>query len=65
LVAMQVEREPLEKPANIENPVAAPREHLHTVVEALHKPTGLPTQEVVGDLIHPPIKRPQNKPREC
>src|SRR5919106_1305279 len=59
LVAMQVEREPLEKPANIEDPVAAPREHLHAVVEALDKPAGLPTPEVVRDLIQPPIDRPQ------
>jgi transposase-like protein len=38
LVAMQIQREPLEEPANIEDPVASPREHFHTVVEALDKP---------------------------
>ena len=56
---MQVEREPLEKPVNIENPIAAPGEHLHPVVEALDKPAGLPPLEVIGDLLHPPIDRPQ------
>ncbi len=35
LVAMQVERESLEKPANLEHPIAAPGEHFHPVVEAL------------------------------
>src|SRR5262245_43991940 len=59
LVAMQVECEALEKPANIEDPVAAPGEHLHAVVEAIDKPAGLPTLEVVRDLIHPPIDCPQ------
>src|SRR5262245_25337372 len=59
LVAMQVERESLEKPANLEHPIAAPGEHLHPVVDALDKPTGLPTLKVIGDLIQPPIDRPQ------
>ena len=59
LVAMQVEREPLEEPSDVEDPIAAPLEHLHAVVEALHKPAGLPTLEVVRDLIHPPLNRPQ------
>src|SRR5215510_2409634 len=57
---MPVEREPLEEPADVEDPIAAPREHLHAVVETLHKPARLPTLEVVRDLIHPPLDRPQN-----
>src|SRR5919197_5389813 len=59
LVARPVEREPLEEPADVEEPVASPLEHFHAVVETLHKPTRLPTLEVVRDLIHPPIDRPQ------
>src|SRR5215217_7105380 len=59
LVAMQVEREPLEEPSHIKDPVAAPCEHLHAVVEALDKPTGLPPPEVVRDFIQPPIDRAQ------
>jgi hypothetical protein len=39
LVAMQVEREPLEEPVDVEEPVAASLEHFHAVVETLHKPT--------------------------
>ena len=59
LVSMQVECEPLEETSDVEDPVAPPLEHLHAVVEALHKPAGLPTLEVVRDLLHPPIERPQ------
>ncbi len=59
LVGMQVEREPLEEPADVEDPVAPPLEHVHAVVEPLHKPTRLPTLEVVRDLIHPPIDCPK------
>ena len=59
LVAMQVEREPLEEPADVEDPVASPLEHLHAVVEPLNKPARLPTQEVIRDLIHPPLDRPK------
>jgi hypothetical protein len=33
LVAMQVEREPLEEPSDVEDPVAPPLEHLHAVVK--------------------------------
>src|SRR5262245_30600816 len=60
LVSMQIQRESLEKPADVEDAIAPSLEHLHAVVESLHKPTGLPTLEVVRDLIHPPIDRPQN-----
>src|ERR1700752_4033619 len=59
LVAMQVEVDPLENPADIEEPVAPPLQHFHAVVEPLHKPTGLPTLEVIGDLLQPSIDRPQ------
>ncbi len=59
LVAMQVEREPLEEPSHVKDPVTSPFEHLHAVVEALHKPAGLPTLEIVRDLIDPPLERPQ------
>src|SRR6266404_1854831 len=59
LVVMQVEREPLEEPADVEDPVAPPLEHFHAVVETLNKPTRLPTLEVVCDLIHPAIDRPK------
>src|SRR5215831_567943 len=59
LVAMQVEREPLEEPSNVKDPVTPPFEHLHAVVEAFHKPARLPPLEVVGDLIYPPLERPQ------
>src|SRR5918992_1359384 len=59
LVAMQVEREPLEEPSDVEDPVAAPHEHLHAVVESFHKPAGLPTLKVIRDLIHPSLDRPQ------
>src|SRR6266516_134638 len=38
LVAMQGEREPLKEPADVEDPVAAPLEHLHAVGESLNKP---------------------------
>src|SRR5215472_19224012 len=47
LVSMQVECEPLEETPDVEDPIAAPLEHLHAVVETLHKPAGLPTHEVV------------------
>src|SRR6266511_789548 len=60
LVAMQVEREPWEEPADVEDPVAPPLERVHAGVEPLHKPTRLPTLKVVRDLLHPPIDRPQN-----
>ena len=59
LVSRQVECAPLEETPHVEDPVAAPREHLHAGVEALHEPAGLPTQEVVRDLIQPPLDRPQ------
>src|SRR2546430_11695188 len=59
LEPMPVECEPLEETSDVEDPVATPLEHLHAVVEALHKPAGLPTLEVVRDLLHPPIERPQ------
>jgi hypothetical protein len=36
LVAMQVEREPLEEPSDVEDPVTSPFEHLHAVVDLLH-----------------------------
>jgi hypothetical protein len=51
LVAMQVECKPLEESSDIEEPVAAPGKHLYTVVEALDKAAGLPTLEVIRDLI--------------
>ena len=38
LVAMQVECEPLEEPADVEDPVAPPLERLHAVVKPLNKP---------------------------
>jgi hypothetical protein len=60
LIPMQVEREPLEELADVEDPIAAPFKHFHAVVEPIHKAARLPTQEVVCDLIHPPIDRPQN-----
>jgi hypothetical protein len=56
---MQVECEPLEEPAHVKHPVTAPREHLHAVVEALDKAAGLPTLEVVRDLLQPPVDCPQ------
>src|SRR4029453_5947988 len=59
LGAMQVEREPLEEPADGEDPGAPPLEHFHAVVEPLHKPTRLPTLKVVRNLIHPQSDRPQ------
>ena len=59
VVAMPVECEPLEETPDVEDPIAAPLEYLHAVVEALNKPAGLPTHEVVRDLIHPPLDRPQ------
>jgi hypothetical protein len=52
LVSMQVQREPLEEPSNVEDPVAAPCEHFHPVVEALYNAAGLPTLEVIRDLIY-------------
>src|SRR5215475_12451779 len=55
LVSMQVQREPLEEPSNVEDPVAAPCKHFHPVVEALYNAAGLPTLEVIRDLIYPPI----------
>src|SRR4030095_13791317 len=58
-VAMEVEHEPLEEPADVEEPIAPPLQHFHAVVKPLHKPTGLPTLEVAGDLLQPPIDRPQ------
>jgi hypothetical protein len=48
---MQVECKPLEESSDIEEPVAAPGKHLYTVVEALDKAAGLPTLEVIRDLI--------------
>src|SRR5262245_50311203 len=45
LVPMQVERQPLEEPADVNDPVAAPLEHLHTVIASLTNPTGLPALE--------------------
>jgi len=51
LVSMQVECEPWEEASDGEDPVATPLEHL--------KPAGLPALEVVRDLLHPPIERPQ------
>ncbi len=57
-VAIQVEREPLEESSEVEEPVAAPPEHLHAVVEALYKPAGLPPPVVIRDLIQPPLERP-------
>src|SRR5918996_2620260 len=59
LVAMQVEREPLEEPSNVKDPVTSPFEHLHAVVESLHEPARLPTPEIVRDLIYPPLDRSQ------
>jgi hypothetical protein len=58
LVPMQVEREPLKEPSNVEKPIAAPGQHLHAIVEALHKPAGLPTLEVDG----PPTYNPKAHP---
>jgi len=52
LVAMQVEREPLEEPADVEDPVAPPLEHLHAVVETLNKPARLPTLEELDPSRH-------------
>jgi hypothetical protein len=57
---MQIDGEPLEETPDVEDPVAAPLEHLHAVAEALNKPADLPAHEVVRDLLHPPIDRPQN-----
>jgi hypothetical protein len=55
VVAMPGECEPLEETSDVEHPVAAPLEPLHTVVEALHTPTGLSTHEVMRDLFSPPL----------
>src|SRR4051812_48652790 len=59
LVAMQVQRESLEESADVEEPVAAPHEHLPAVVEAFDKAAGLPIPEVIRDLIQPPLDRHQ------
>ena len=55
LIAMQVEREPLEELSHVKDPETSPFEHLHAIVEALHKPARLPTLEIGRDLIQPPI----------
>jgi hypothetical protein len=60
VVAMPVEREPLEAPAHVEASIAAPREHLHAVVKARDNAAGLPAPEGVRDLLQPPIERPQS-----
>src|SRR5919108_5339271 len=59
LVAMQVEREPLEEPANVEDPIASPFEHFYAVVESFSKPARLPPLAIVRDLIDPPLDRSQ------
>ena len=48
LIAMQVEREPLEEPSNVQDPVTSPFEYLHAVVQSPHKPARLPTLEVIS-----------------
>src|SRR5499426_1901870 len=59
LGALQVECEPLEESADVEEPVAAPCKHLYAVVEALDNAAGLPTPEVIRDRIQPPLDRSQ------
>ena len=44
---MQVKCEPLEAPADVEDPVAPPLEHLHAVVEPLDTPARLTILKVV------------------
>ncbi len=58
-VAMQVEREPLKEPSDVEDAVAPPLEDLHAVVEPLDKSACLPVLDIVRDLFHPPIARPK------
>ncbi len=59
LVAMPVEREPLEEPADVEDSVAPPLEHFHAVVETPNQPTRLPTLEVIRDLGRLSIDHPK------
>src|SRR4029450_1846793 len=59
LVAMQVEREPLKEPSDVEDAVAPSLEDLHAVVEPLDKSARLAILEVVRDLGHPPVERPK------
>ena len=62
---MQVEREPLKEPSDVEDAIAPSLEDFHAVVEPLDKAVRLPTVEVevVLDLVHLPIDRPK-KARE-
>jgi hypothetical protein len=60
LVAVPVECEPLEAPADVEAPGAPPLQYVHAVVEPLPKSAGQPTLAVVGDRFTPPIDRPQS-----
>jgi hypothetical protein len=60
LVARQVEREPWEAPAHVNDPVTSPLEPRHASVDALHKPARRPTRAIVRDLIPPPIERAQH-----
>ena len=46
LIAVQVEREPLEEPSHVKDPVTSPFEHLYAVIEPLNKPARLPTLEI-------------------
>ena len=63
LVAMQVEREPLEEPADVEDPIAPPLEHFHAVVETLNKPIRLPTLEVCVNPYPSTDRSSQESPR--
>src|SRR5215211_8118977 len=57
---MQVEREPLNEPSDVENAVAPPLEDLHTGVEPLDTSARRPVLDVVHALVPPPIARPKN-----
>src|SRR5262244_2619609 len=60
VVAMPGEGEPWAATSAVKAPVAAPRVHLHAVVDAFRAPAGLPTLEVVRARLQPLRERPQN-----
>ena len=63
-ISAQIERNSLENVFQIENPIASALQHLDSVIEPLHKATGVPIAKIIGDPVHM-LRQELEKPIEA
>ena len=65
VIAMQVERDPLEEMVEIVDAKTPPLEHLEFIVQAFHEAATLALAEIVGNQVEPGIEQRQKWLEAC